>query len=108
MGVSKDLSNYLTLFGARELITAGVESTTFNSYPFQAFIVNKDVTITNLQYSGSIIDIKADFGIGVAPNDVVYSPAYIAADQTKEFSSITFTGGSIVIVALTGSYSNPI
>ena len=105
MGVSKDLSNYLTLFGARELITAGAFPATFNSYPFQAFIVNEDVTITNLQYSGSIIDVKADFGIGASPNNIVYSPAYIAADQSKEFNSITITDGSIVIVALTGSYS---
>jgi len=109
MGVSADLSNYLTLFGAKELVKGSpVTPVTFNAYPFQAFIVNDNATITNLQYSINSNDIKSNFGIGAAPNNIVYRPAYIAADQNNEFGSITIAGGSVLIIALTGSYSTPV
>ena len=109
MGVSKELSNYLTLFGAKEIVKGtSITPVTFNAYPFQAFVINTDATITNLQYTINSNDIKSQFGIGNAPNNVVYRPAYIAADQNQEFGSITVAGGSILIIALTGSYSTPI
>lgn len=103
MGVSKSLSNYLIVFGAREMVRGSVLGETLNAN-FQAFYANEDATIISLKDKDGI-EMTGSFNL-IAPKNILYQGGYLAIDQNNNFSSITLTDGSVVVIT-TGSYSNP-
>jgi hypothetical protein len=103
MGVSKSLSSYLIVFGAREMVRGSVLGETFNNN-FQAFYTNEDATIISLKDKDGV-EVTGSFNL-VAPKNILYQGGYLAIDQNNNFSSITITDGSVVVIT-TGSYSNP-
>jgi hypothetical protein len=102
MAISKDLSNYLLAFGARELVIGTAPGNTFTG-SFQGFLVNEDAYITSLTFQGGVGNIREQYGI-TENFPIVYNTGLVMADQNLTFSSVTLNNGSIVIIT-TGSYS---
>jgi hypothetical protein len=102
MAISKDLSNFLLAFGARELVIGVAPGTTFTG-SFQGFIVNEDAYITSLILEGGAGNIREQYGI-TENFPTVYNTGLVMADENFTFSSVTLNNGSIVILT-TGSYS---
>jgi hypothetical protein len=99
MGVSSKLPNYLTVFGAREMVRGSILGEYYTG-SFQAFYVNSDATITSLLDKDNL-EVSASYGLDV--NNTLYQGAYIAAPSNTNFNKVTVTTGNIVIVT-TSSY----
>jgi hypothetical protein len=103
MGVSKSLSNYLIVFGAREMVRGSILGETLISN-FQAFYANEDATIISLKDKDGT-ELTGSFNL-IPPKNILYQGGYLSIDQNNHFSSITLTDGNVVVIT-TGSYSNP-
>ena len=85
------------------MVRGSVLGVTFDN-DFQAFYVNENATIISLKDKDGI-ELTGSFNL-IAPKNILYQGGYLAIDQSNNFSSITLTDGSVVVIT-TGSYSNP-
>ena len=101
MGVSSKLPDYLTVFGAREMVRGSLLGEYYTG-SFQAFYVNSDTVITSLLDKNNT-EVSASYGLNIS--NTLYQGAYIAAPSNTNFNKITITTGNVVIVTTGSSYS---
>ena len=101
MGVSSKLPDFLTVFGAREMVRGSLLGEYYTG-SFQAFYVNSDAIITSLLDKDNV-EVSASYGLNVS--NVLYRGAYIAAPSSTNFSKITVTAGNVVILTTSSLYS---
>jgi hypothetical protein len=101
MGVSSKLPDYLTVFGAREMVRGSLLGEYYTG-SFQAFYVNSDATITSLLDKDNV-EVSASYGLNI--NNTLYQGAYIAAPSNTNFNKVTLTTGNVIILTTGSSYS---